>query len=87
MHTFYSRKIVSPIILYHADAHKPDPFHPVFAVGPRAERFTLNPNTGELRSSSPLSHSERPEYNFIVLASDRGSPAQSSTITLKIQVR
>ncbi|XP_026137609.1 protocadherin-16-like [Carassius auratus] len=54
--------------------------------GPRAERFTLNPNTGELRSSSPLSHSERPEYNFIVLASDRGSPPQSSTITLKIQV-
>uniref|UniRef100_A0A673NB94 Protocadherin-16 n=1 Tax=Sinocyclocheilus rhinocerous TaxID=307959 RepID=A0A673NB94_9TELE len=44
--------------------------------GPRAERFTLNPNTGELRSSSPLSHSERPEYNFIVLASDRGSPPQ-----------
>ncbi|XP_043115735.1 protocadherin-16 [Puntigrus tetrazona] len=54
--------------------------------GPRAERFTLNPNTGELRSSSPLSHSERPEYNFIILASDRGSPPQSSTITLKIQV-
>uniref|UniRef100_A0A8C1MAR4 Protocadherin-16 n=1 Tax=Cyprinus carpio TaxID=7962 RepID=A0A8C1MAR4_CYPCA len=54
--------------------------------GPRAERFTLNPNTGELRSSSPLRHSERPEYNFIILASDRGSPPQSSTITLKIQV-
>uniref|UniRef100_A0A671L6B0 Protocadherin-16 n=1 Tax=Sinocyclocheilus anshuiensis TaxID=1608454 RepID=A0A671L6B0_9TELE len=54
--------------------------------GPRAERFTLNPNTGELRSSSPLSHSERPEYNFIVLASDRGSPPQSSTVTLKVQV-
>ncbi|XP_056330520.1 protocadherin-16 [Danio aesculapii] len=54
--------------------------------GPRAERFTLNPNTGELRSSSALSHSERPEYSFIILASDRGSPPQSSTIALKIQV-
>lgn len=62
------------------------PFLPVFAIGPRAERFTLNPNTGELRSSSPLSHSERPEYSFIVLVSDRGSPPQSSTIALKIQV-
>ncbi|TRY65999.1 hypothetical protein DNTS_003779, partial [Danionella cerebrum] len=47
--------------------------------GPRAERFTLNPNTGELRSSSPLSHSERPEYNFIILASDRGSHSQTNS--------
>nr|XP_055052859.1 protocadherin-16 [Misgurnus anguillicaudatus] len=54
--------------------------------GPRAERFSLNPNTGELRSSSPLSHSDRPEYTFIVLASDRGSPPQSSTTALRIQV-
>ncbi|XP_051534406.1 protocadherin-16 [Myxocyprinus asiaticus] len=54
--------------------------------GPRAERFSLNPNTGELRFSSPLSHSERPEYSFTIMASDRGSPPQSSTTALKIQV-
>ncbi|XP_051962537.1 protocadherin-16 [Xyrauchen texanus] len=54
--------------------------------GPRAERFSLNPNTGEVRSSSSLSHSERPEYSFTILASDRGSPPQSSTIALRIQI-
>ncbi|KAI7801010.1 putative protocadherin-16 [Triplophysa rosa] len=54
--------------------------------GPRAERFSLNPHTGELRSASPLNHSDRPEYSFTILASDRGSPPQSSTTALRIQV-
>ncbi|KAG7484455.1 hypothetical protein MATL_G00049540 [Megalops atlanticus] len=54
--------------------------------GPRAERFSLNANTGELRTSSPLSQAERAEYSFTVTASDRGLPPQSSTCTLRIQV-
>ncbi|XP_061684446.1 protocadherin-16-like isoform X2 [Syngnathoides biaculeatus] len=54
--------------------------------GPRAERFFLNPNTGELHSSSPLSHSERPEYELTVTASDRGLPPRSASCAIAIQV-
>uniref|UniRef100_A0A8C9WMA7 Protocadherin-16 n=1 Tax=Scleropages formosus TaxID=113540 RepID=A0A8C9WMA7_SCLFO len=54
--------------------------------GPRAERFSLNPNTGELRTSSPLSHAERAEYVFTVTATDRGLPPRSSSSSLLIQV-
>ncbi|KAM6931595.1 protocadherin-16-like [Lycodopsis pacificus] len=54
--------------------------------GPRAERFSLNPNTGELRSSSPLSHSERAEYTLTVTATDRGLPPRSTSCPLTIQV-
>ncbi|XP_061538054.1 LOW QUALITY PROTEIN: protocadherin-16-like [Phycodurus eques] len=54
--------------------------------GPRAERFFLNPNTGELHSSSPLSHSERPEYELTVTASDRGLPPRSASCSVAIQV-
>uniref|UniRef100_A0A667Y8M0 Protocadherin-16 n=1 Tax=Myripristis murdjan TaxID=586833 RepID=A0A667Y8M0_9TELE len=55
--------------------------------GPRAERFSLNPNTGELRSSSPLSHSERAEYTLTVTATDRGLPPRSASCSLSVQVR
>ncbi|KAM9811387.1 protocadherin-16-like [Syngnathus typhle] len=54
--------------------------------GPRAERFFLNANTGELHSSSPLSHSERPEYVLTVTASDRGLPPRSSSCSIAVQV-
>ncbi|KAM6946229.1 LOW QUALITY PROTEIN: protocadherin-16 [Aplochiton taeniatus] len=54
--------------------------------GPRAERFSLNPTTGELHSSSPLSQSERAEYTLTVTASDRGLPSLSSSCPLRIQV-
>ncbi|XP_071780873.2 protocadherin-16-like [Centroberyx gerrardi] len=54
--------------------------------GPRAERFSLNPNTGELRSSSPLSHSDRSEYSMTVTATDRGLPPHSTSCSLSIQV-
>ncbi|XP_039987657.1 protocadherin-16 [Xiphias gladius] len=54
--------------------------------GPRAERFSLNPNTGELRSSSPLSQSERAEYTLAVTATDRGMPPRSTSCSLTIQV-
>ncbi|XP_034063008.1 protocadherin-16-like isoform X2 [Gymnodraco acuticeps] len=54
--------------------------------GPRAECFSLNPNSGELRSSSPLSHSERAEYSLTVTATDRGLPPRSTPCSLIIQV-
>ncbi|KAM3616499.1 uncharacterized protein V6R79_018992 [Siganus canaliculatus] len=54
--------------------------------GPRAERFSLNPNTGELRSSSPLSHSERAEYTLTATATDRGLPPRSTSCSITIQV-
>ncbi|XP_068174112.1 protocadherin-16-like [Antennarius striatus] len=54
--------------------------------GPRAERFSLNPNSGELRSSSPLSHAERAEYALMVTATDRGLPPRSTSCSLTIQV-
>nr|XP_033953056.1 LOW QUALITY PROTEIN: protocadherin-16-like [Pseudochaenichthys georgianus] len=55
-------------------------------AGPRAECFSLNPNSGELRSSSPLSHSERAEYSLTVTATDRGLPPRSTPCSLIIQV-
>ncbi|XP_055064438.2 protocadherin-16 [Misgurnus anguillicaudatus] len=54
--------------------------------GSRAERFSLNANTGELRSSSPLRRAEKAEYSFTVTATDRGAPSQSSSTALVIQV-
>uniref|UniRef100_A0A8C5E6S0 Protocadherin-16 n=1 Tax=Gouania willdenowi TaxID=441366 RepID=A0A8C5E6S0_GOUWI len=54
--------------------------------GLRAERFSLNTNTGELRSSSPLSHSERAEYSLTVTATDKGLPPRSTSCSLIIQV-
>uniref|UniRef100_A0A6Q2Z7J2 Protocadherin-16 n=1 Tax=Esox lucius TaxID=8010 RepID=A0A6Q2Z7J2_ESOLU len=54
--------------------------------GPRVERFSLNPTTGELRSSSPLSRSDRAEYSLTVTATDRGQPSHSAACVLDIQV-
>ncbi|XP_077579230.1 protocadherin-16-like [Stigmatopora nigra] len=54
--------------------------------GPRAERFFLNPNTGQLRSSSALIQSERAEYALTVTASDRGEPPRSASRSLAVQV-
>lgn len=59
---------------------------PHLIVGARAERFTLNPVTGELRTASPLSWGERSEYPFMVTAADHGTPGLSSTCRLQIQV-
>lgn len=55
-------------------------------AGARAERFTLNPTTGELRAASPLRWMERAEYAFTVTAADHGSPGLSSTCQIQIQV-
>ncbi|XP_071377114.1 protocadherin-16-like, partial [Centroberyx affinis] len=54
--------------------------------GSRAERFSLNPTSGELRTSSPLRWAERAEYSFTVTAADHGAPGLSSTCQLRIQV-
>ncbi|KAJ0061580.1 hypothetical protein NL108_005707, partial [Boleophthalmus pectinirostris] len=54
--------------------------------GPRAERFSLNPNSGELRTASPLRWAERSEYSFTVTAADHGTPGLSSTCQIRIQV-
>ncbi|KAI7793262.1 putative protocadherin-16 [Triplophysa rosa] len=55
-------------------------------LGSRAERFSLNSNTGELCTSSPLRRAEKAEYSFTVTASDRGAPSQTSSTALLIQV-
>ncbi|XP_042287246.1 protocadherin-16-like [Thunnus maccoyii] len=54
--------------------------------GSRAERFSLNPTSGELRTASPLRWAERAEYVFSVTATDHGTPGLSSTCQLRIQV-
>ncbi|XP_028322183.1 protocadherin-16 isoform X2 [Gouania willdenowi] len=54
--------------------------------GSRAERFSFNPNTGELRTASLLRWPERAEYTFTVTAADHGTPSLSSTCQLRIQV-
>ncbi|XP_062870185.1 protocadherin-16-like [Trichomycterus rosablanca] len=54
--------------------------------GSRAERFSLNPNTGELRSASTLRRAEKVEYSLTVTASDRGVPSQSVSNILRVQV-
>uniref|UniRef100_A0A8C6SHA9 Dachsous cadherin-related 1a n=1 Tax=Neogobius melanostomus TaxID=47308 RepID=A0A8C6SHA9_9GOBI len=64
----------------------PVPCAPLSVLGPRAERFSLHPSSGELRSSSPLLHSDRPEYSLTVTATDRGNPALSSSCPLLLQV-
>uniref|UniRef100_A0A3Q1EDN5 Protocadherin-16 n=1 Tax=Acanthochromis polyacanthus TaxID=80966 RepID=A0A3Q1EDN5_9TELE len=54
--------------------------------GSRAERFSLNPTNGEIRTASPLRWTERAEYAFTVTAADHGTPGLSSTCQLRIQV-
>ncbi|KAJ3589902.1 hypothetical protein NHX12_010743, partial [Muraenolepis orangiensis] len=54
--------------------------------GARAERFSVNPATGELRTAAPLRAAERAEYTLAVTASDRGNPGLSSTCQLRVQV-
>lgn len=58
----------------------------VSSEGSRAERFSLNSASGELRTASPLRSAERAEYAFTVTAADHGTPGLSSTCQLRIQV-
>ncbi|XP_043928153.1 protocadherin-16 [Protopterus annectens] len=55
-------------------------------TGTWAERFTIHPSSGELRTAAVLKRAERAEYHFTVTASDRGSPKMSSSMFLRIQV-
>lgn len=54
--------------------------------GSRAERFSLNPNSGELSTASPLRWAERAEYPLTVTAMDRGTPGQSASCQIRVQV-
>ncbi|XP_077448676.1 protocadherin-16-like isoform X2 [Stigmatopora argus] len=54
--------------------------------GSRAERFSLNAATGELRTAAPLRWEERAEYALTVTAADHGTPSLSSACQLRIQV-
>lgn len=58
-----------------------------YPKGSRAERFSLNPTSGELRTASPLRFTERSDYAFTVTAADHGTPGLSSSCQLRIQVR
>uniref|UniRef100_A0A8D1JYI0 FAT atypical cadherin 1 n=1 Tax=Sus scrofa TaxID=9823 RepID=A0A8D1JYI0_PIG len=40
--------------------------------GPGAEKFKLNPDTGELKTSAPLDREEQATYNLLVKATDGG---------------
>ncbi|XP_057677236.1 protocadherin-16-like [Corythoichthys intestinalis] len=55
-------------------------------TGSRAERFSLNAATGELRTAAPLRWEERAEYALTVTAADHGTPSLSSACQLRIQV-
>ncbi|XP_035034564.2 protocadherin-16 [Hippoglossus stenolepis] len=54
--------------------------------GSRAERFSLNPTSGELKTAAPLRWAERAEYTFDLTAADHGTPGLSSTCQIRIQV-
>ncbi|XP_075440227.1 protocadherin-16, partial [Ascaphus truei] len=55
-------------------------------TGPWGERFTLHPNTGELRTAAALHLAERSQYSLSVRASDRGAPPRSTETAIRIQV-
>ena len=49
--------------------------------------FTIQPNTGEIRTSVDLDREERAEYSLIVAAVDLGYPAMSSTAGVLIHIQ
>ncbi|XP_032878094.1 protocadherin-16 [Amblyraja radiata] len=59
----------------------------VFSLsGSWAQQFSLQPVTGELRSATILRQRDRPEYELLVLAHDRGHPPQTTALTVRVQV-
>ncbi|XP_051882334.1 protocadherin-16 [Pristis pectinata] len=59
----------------------------VFSLsGSWAQRFSLHPTTGELRTATTLRQRDRPEYELMVLAQDRGHPPQTTPLTVRVQV-
>ncbi|XP_078259032.1 protocadherin-16-like [Rhinoraja longicauda] len=55
-------------------------------TGSWAQKFSLQPVTGELRAFTALRQRDRPEYELLVLAHDSGHPPQTSALTVRIQV-
>lgn len=48
--------------------------------------FHLHPGTGALSTSRGLDRETRAEHTLEVVATDRGSPALSTTVTVQVQV-
>ncbi|XP_007646239.1 protocadherin Fat 1 isoform X3 [Cricetulus griseus] len=53
--------------------------------GSGAEKFKLNPDTGELRTLAPLDREEQAVYNLLVKATDGGGRSCQATIVLTLE--
>ncbi|XP_068961687.1 protocadherin-23 [Petaurus breviceps papuanus] len=51
-----------------------------------SEHFKIDANSGEIRTTSPLSYNHRPHYRMIVVASDQGIPSLQGHAVIHIQV-
>lgn len=56
------------------------------AAGDPDGDFHLHPSTGALSTSRGLDRETRAEHTLEVVATDRGSPALSATVTVQVQV-
>ncbi|XP_006741893.1 protocadherin Fat 1 [Leptonychotes weddellii] len=53
--------------------------------GPGAEKFKLNPDTGELKTSAPLDREEQAVYNLLVKATDGGGRFCQADLVLTLE--
>ncbi|XP_016278650.2 protocadherin-23 [Monodelphis domestica] len=51
-----------------------------------SEHFKIDANSGEIRTTSPLSYNHRPHYRMVVVASDQGMPPLQGQAVIHIQV-
>uniref|UniRef100_A0A452U7C1 FAT atypical cadherin 1 n=1 Tax=Ursus maritimus TaxID=29073 RepID=A0A452U7C1_URSMA len=54
-------------------------------LGPGAEKFRLNPDTGELKTSAPLDREEQAVYNLLVKATDGGGRSCQANLVLTLE--
>uniref|UniRef100_A0A2K6NG81 FAT atypical cadherin 1 n=1 Tax=Rhinopithecus roxellana TaxID=61622 RepID=A0A2K6NG81_RHIRO len=54
-------------------------------LGSGAEKFELNPDTGELKTSAPLDREEQAVYHLLVRATDRGGRFCQASIVLTLE--
>ncbi|KAL4679485.1 hypothetical protein H8959_009135 [Pygathrix nigripes] len=54
-------------------------------LGSGAEKFKLNPDTGELKTSAPLDREEQAVYHLLVRATDRGGRFCQASIVLTLE--
>uniref|UniRef100_A0A2K5NBY5 FAT atypical cadherin 1 n=1 Tax=Cercocebus atys TaxID=9531 RepID=A0A2K5NBY5_CERAT len=54
-------------------------------LGSGAEKFQLNPDTGELKTSAPLDREEQAVYHLLVRATDRGGRFCQASIVLTLE--